>query len=185
MSISGITTSSTATSLISGTTYSSSTSASSLMEQGQGLDEAKLSKGGQQMSQMSKLQTSDPEKFKAAAQEISDKLAEAAKNSTDEGESSALSEMSSQWAEAAESGDMSSLQPKAPPSGSQNSTQSAAMKFKSQQQSGSGGPMAVADSVMSSVLSGMNISTSSSSSSSSGSSASSYYSTASSSETAA
>lgn len=178
MSISGITTSSTATSLITGTTYTSSTSASSLMEQGQGLDEAKVSKVGQQMSKLSKLQTSDPEQFKAAAQEISDKLAEAAKNSTDEGESSALSEMSSQWAEAAESGDMSSLQPKAPPSGSQ----SAAMKFKSQQQGGSGGPMAVMDSVVSSVLSGMNISTSSSSS---GSSASNSYSTASSSETAA
>lgn len=182
MSISGITTSSTATSLISGTTYSSNTSASSLLAQGQGLDEAKVSKGGQQMSQLSKLQTSDPEKFKAAAQEISDKLAEAAKNSSDEGESSALSDMSSQWAEAAETGDMSSLQPKAPPSGAQNSSQSAAMKFKGQQ-SGSGGPMGVMESVVSSVLSGMNISTSSSSSS--GSSASSYYSTASSSETAA
>ncbi|WP_051272475.1 hypothetical protein [Fundidesulfovibrio putealis] len=183
MSISGITTSSTATSLISGTTYSSNTSASSLLAQGQGLDEAKVSKGGQQMSQLSKLQTSDPEKFKAAAQEISDKLAEAAKNSSDEGESSALSDMSSQWAEAAETGDMSSLQPKAPPSGAQNSSQSAAMKFKGQQQSGSGGPMGVMESVVSSVLSGMNISTSSSSSS--GSSASSYYSTASSGETAA
>jgi len=182
MSISGITTSSTATSLITGTTYTSGASASSLMEQGQGLDEAKLSRGGQQMSQLSKLQTSDPEKFKAAAQEISDKLAEAAKNSTDEGESSALSDMSAQWAEAAETGDMSSLRPKAPPSGAQNSAQSAAMKFKSQQQGGSGGPMAVMDSVVSSVLSGMNISTSNSSS---GSSASNVYSTASSSETAA
>lgn len=182
MSISGITTSSTATSLITGTTYTSSTSASSLMEQGQGLDEAKVSKVGQQMSKLSKLQTSDPEQFKAAAQEISDKLSEAAKNSTDEGESSALSDMAAQWAEAAETGDMSSLQPKAPPSGSQNSAQSAAMKFKGQQQGGSGGPMAVMDSVVSSVLSGMNISTSSSSS---GSSASNSYSTASSSETAA
>jgi len=181
MSISGITTSSTATSLITGTTYTSGTSASSLMEQGQGLDEAKLSKVGQQMSQLSKLQTSDPEKFKAASQEISDKLAEAAKNSTDENESSMLSDMSSKWAEAAESGDMSSLQPKAPPSGSQGSSQSAAMKFKSQQQGGKG-PMAVMDSVVSGVLSGMSISTSSSSS---GSSASNSYSTASSSETAA
>lgn len=182
MSISGITTSSTATSLITGTTYTSGASASSLMEQGQGLDEAKLSKVGQQMSQLSKLQTSDPEKFKAAAQEISDKLAEAAKNSTDEGESSALNEMSAQWAEAAESGEMSSLKPKAPPSGAQNSAQSAAMKFKSQQQGGGGGPMAVMDSVVSGVLSGMNVSTSSSSS---GLPASSSYSTASSSETAA
>lgn len=185
MSISGIATSqSTATSLITGATYSAETSASSLMAQGQGLDEAKLSKGGQQMSQLSKLQTSDPEKFKEAAQEISDKLAEAAENSTDEGESSTLSEMSSQWAEAAETGDMSSLQPKAPPSGTaQSASQSAAMKFKGQQQSGSGGPMGVMESVVSSVLSGMNISTSSSSTSSS--SVGSYYSTASSSETAA
>lgn len=185
MSISGITTTqSTATSLITGATYSAGTSASSLLAQGQGLDEAKLSKGGQQMSQLSKLQTSAPEKFKEAAQEISDKLAEAAGNSTDEGESSTLSEMSAQWAEAAETGDMSSLKPKAPPSGAQNSAQSAAMKFKSQQQSGSGGgPMGVMESVVSSVLSGMNIAASSTSSS--GSSASSYYSTASSSETAA
>ncbi len=180
MTISGIGTGSTASlSLINGTSYSSDTSATSLMAQGQGSDEAKISKGAQQMSTLSKLASSDPDKFKEAAQKISDQLAEKAENASDSTEADALKEMSAQWADAAESGSMDSLKPKAPPSGA---NQNAAMKFKSGQ-SGSGGPMGTMDSVVSSVLSGMGISTASSSSS--GSSASSYYSVASTSDTAA
>jgi len=183
MTITGISTSSTASlSLISGTSYSSDTSAADVLAQGQGTDEAKISKGGQQMSTMAKLASSDPDKFKEAAQKISDALTEKAADATDSNEADALNDMAAKWADAASTGSMDSLKPSDPPSGTQ--AQSAAMKFKSGQ-SGSN-PMSTMDSVVSSVLSGMGISTSSSSSStSSGASASSYYSVASTSDTAA
>lgn len=189
MSISGIGTGQSASlSLITGTSYSSDTSASSLMAEGQGLDEASISKGGQQMMKLAQLASSDPDKFKQAAREISGQLAEAAKDSSDSGESQALTDMASQWAEAAESGSMPTP-PQAPSGAGQGAqgTQGALMKFKGQS---GGGPVAVADSVISSVLTGMGAGTSSTSStssasSSSGASAGSYYSVASSSETAA
>jgi len=168
MSISALTSSqSSAISLITGTTQTSSTSASDLLAQSQGTDEAQISKGAQQMKTLSDLATSDPEKFKEAAQGISEALAQKASETTDTTEASALQEMADQWSEAAESGDMSSLQPPAPPSGSQGSSamgQSAAIKYKNA--SGSN-PMETMDSVVSGVLSGLNIQTSSSSSSSS------------------
>ncbi len=180
MSVTGITTQSSSLSLISGTAYSADTAqAGSLAAQGMGLDESSISKGAQQMNKLAKLASSDPDKFKEAAQKISDQLTEAAKNSSNSNDSQALSDMAAQWAEAAETGSMPTP-PQAPSGGAPQGAQGQMMKFKGQQ---GGGPMGVADSVISSVLSGMNISAASSSSS--GASAGSYYSVASSDETAA
>lgn len=170
MSITGITSSqSSAVSLITGTQSTSSTSSvSDVMAQGQGIDEATISKGAQQMSTLQKLQTSDPEKFKEAAQKISDALAEKAKNSTDSTEASALSDMSSKWAEAATSGNMDSLKPSGPPPSNGNSQdmQNAIAKFKAGGGSSDGGPMGTMMSVVGSVLSDMGVGVSSSSTSS-------------------
>jgi hypothetical protein len=162
MTISGISNTQTAAglSLISGTTYDASTSVSDVMAQGQGIDEVSLSKGGQQMSQLKKLQATDPDKFKEAAQKISDQLTEKAKDTSDSNEASKLTDLAAKFADAAKTGSMDGLKPQAPPSGitmSKNST----LKFKSNQDSG--GPMATVDSVISDVLSDVGASTTSTS----------------------
>ncbi|GFK93066.1 hypothetical protein NNJEOMEG_00895 [Fundidesulfovibrio magnetotacticus] len=170
MSISALTSSQSSTiSLITGTTQTQSTSATELMSQGQGIDEAKISKGGQQMKALSDLAASDPEKFKQAAQGISEALAKKASEATDSNEASALQEMADKWAESAESGAMPAFEPPAPPSGSEGGAmgQSAALKYRS----GNGSnPMATMDSAVSGVLSSLGISVGSSSSSSGGAS---------------
>lgn len=165
MTISSLTSASqsTALSLISGTTYESTTSVNDVLAQGQGTDEATISKGAQQMSKLSQLATSDPEKFKEAAQKISDQLTEKAKSSTDSHEASMLTDMASKFADAAKTGNMDSLKPQSPPSGaSGNSSQNAAFKFKS---SGGTNPMATVDSVVSGVLSDIGATSSTASSS--------------------
>lgn len=166
MSITGITSSqSSSVSLITGTSSTSSTaSVSDVMAQGQGIDEAKISKGGQQMSALANLANTDPDKFKAAAQKISDQLAEKAKDSSDSTEASALSDMSSKWAEAAKTGSMDSLKPSGPPPGQNGNSQdmqNAIARFKAAGGNSDGGPMGAMDSVVSSVMSDMGISVSS------------------------
>jgi hypothetical protein len=174
MSISGITTSqSSALSLISGTPYESSTSVNDLLAQGQSSDATTISKGAQQMSQLQKLQASDPDKFKEAAQQISDALTEQASSTSDSHEAEALTDMAAKFAEAATSGTMDSLQFSPPTdatslAGSSSNQQKGVLKFKSQQ--GSGNPMATMDSVISNVLSDIDSSSSSSISSVSASS---------------
>jgi hypothetical protein len=174
MSISGITTSqSSALSLISGTAYESNTSVNDVLAQGQSSDATTISKGAQQMNQLQQLQSTDPEKFKEAAQKISDALTEQASSTTDSHEAEALNDMASKFAEAAKSGTMDSLQFKPPTdassiAGSASSQQKGVLKFKNQQ--GSGNPMATMDSVISNVLSNTSSSTTSSTSSVSASS---------------
>jgi hypothetical protein len=174
MSISGIATSQSSTlSLISGTDYTSTTSVNDVLAQGQSSDATTISKGAQQMSQLQQLQSSDPEKFKEAAQKISDALTEQASSTKDSTEAEALSDMASKFAEAATSGTMDSLQFSPPAdasslNGSSSSQQKGVLKFKNQQ--GSGNPMATMDSVISNILSDIDSDTTSSTSSVSSSS---------------
>ncbi len=73
-------------------------------------DQANLSQGSQLMGELKNLQSTDPAKFKAVAQKISDSLAADAKNSSDPQQSKMLNSLSGKFADAAKSGDMSSLQ---------------------------------------------------------------------------
>ncbi len=147
----------TASSLVS-TTSSSSSSASaasslntgSLGIQGDG-DGKSFSKGAEMMQKLSDLQSSDPEKFKEVARNISDKLTEAAKNSTDSKAASLYTTMAEKFASAAQSGDMSSLTPPEAPAAAGAQGQ-AAMKYA--QASGTN-PMETLDSVISGALSGV------------------------------
>jgi len=106
--------------LINGTGETQTTSVSEALAQGQGTDSANISEGGQLMNKLKQLQSSDPTKFKEAAQTISDKLAEQAKSSTDTQAADMMTKMSESFADAAKTGSMDSLKPKAPPSGAQN-----------------------------------------------------------------
>ena len=167
MSVTGISTNQTAAmSLISGTTYEPTTSVNDVLAQGQSADETTISKGGQQMSELKKLQASDPDKFKESAQKISDQLAQKATETTDSHEAGVLNDMAAKFADAAKSGSMDGLKPHAPQSGamaanSDGSKQNALLKFRSNQ--GNGGPMATLDSVISDVLSGVSDTSSSAS----------------------
>ena len=140
-------------SLTSGST-SSSTTASSTMAAAlntQSTDATDVSKGAQTMQKLSDLASSDPEKFKKVSQEISDKLTEAAKNSTDSNASKMLTEMAGKFSSAATSGTMDSLTPPEPPTGASGAQGQAAMKYT--QNSGSN-PMSQMDSIISDALSG-------------------------------
>ena len=133
---------------------SSSTSAASTLAaslSAQGADATGLSKGAQSMQKLSELASSDPEKFKAAAQEISDKLAEAAKNSTDSNAGKMYSEMAAKFASAAKSGSMDSLTPPEAPAGAAGAQGQAAMKYT---QNSGANPMANMDGIISDALSG-------------------------------
>lgn len=146
----------TASSLASTTSSSSSASAASSLSTGslsiQGDGDGKnFSKGAAMMQKLSDLQSSDPEKFKEVAQDISDKLSEAAKNSTDSKAASLYTSMAEKFASAAQSGDMSSLTPPEAPAAAGAQGQ-AAMKYA--QASGTN-PMETLDSVISSALSGV------------------------------
>jgi hypothetical protein len=110
-----------------GTVQSTTTTAEALAQvQGssQGSDSSTISKGGQMMSQLSQLASSDPSQFKAAAQNISDQLAEAAKTSSDSKEASMLTKMSAGFADAAKTGSMDSLKPQGQPPSSQSMSSS-------------------------------------------------------------
>lgn len=97
--------------LIQGTGQVQTTSASQALAQGQGTDQANFSQGAQLMNKLSQLQSSDPSKFKAAATEISDKLAEEAKNSSDPGATKMLTDLSNKFAQAAKTGEMPDMRP--------------------------------------------------------------------------
>ncbi len=72
-------------------------------------DQTSLSQGSQLMGELKNLQSSDPKKFKAVAQKISDNLAEAAKNSADPQQGKMLGALSGKFSEAAKSGNMNDL----------------------------------------------------------------------------
>lgn len=139
--------------LTSGST-SSSTSASSTLAAAlttQGSDATDVSKGAQTMQKLSDLASSDPEKFKEVSQQISDKLTEAAKNSTDSKASKMLTEMAGKFSSAATSGSMGSLTPPEPPTGASGAQGQAAMKYT---QNNGSNPMSQMDSIISDALSG-------------------------------
>ncbi len=64
----------------------------------------------EQMAKLEELQKSDPAKFKAETQRISDELAQKAKEIQDPRKSQRLTAMSEKFAEASRTGDMTSLQ---------------------------------------------------------------------------
>ena len=136
-------------------TSSASASASALaaaLGGTQEADAANVSKGAQTMQKLSDLASSDPEKFKEAAQQISDKLTEAAANSTDSTASGMYASMAEKFASAAKSGTMDALTPPEPPSGASGAQGQAAMKYA--RQSGSN-PMEQLDGIISDALSGV------------------------------
>jgi hypothetical protein len=142
----------TGTGATSGTSAASSLGSGGLSIQGEGGDEKKFSKGAAMMQKLGDLQSSDPEKFKEVAQTISDKLTEAAKNSTDSKASDMLTKMADKFASAAKSGDMSSLTPPEAPAGAAGASAQAAMKYA---KAGGANPMEQLDSVISGALSGV------------------------------
>uniref|UniRef100_I2Q3X1 Uncharacterized protein n=1 Tax=Desulfovibrio sp. U5L TaxID=596152 RepID=I2Q3X1_9BACT len=136
----------------SGTSSTSSLNAGGLSIQGDGGDEKKFSQGAEMMQKLKDLQSSDPDKFKEVAQTISDKLTEAAKNSTDSKASGMLTKMADKFASAAKSGDMSALTPAEAPAGAAGANGQAAMKYA---KSSGSNPMEQLDSAISSALSGV------------------------------
>ncbi len=145
-------------STLTGSSSTSSTSSSSSSDSTQlnvSGDDKQFSKGAEMMQKLSDLASSDPEKFKEAAQKISDSLSEAASNSSDSNEAKMYSEMADKFSEAAQSGDMSSLTPPKAPSGG-NAQAAAAQAYGNASQHSSGSnPMEKMDSIISSALSGV------------------------------
>lgn len=148
----GTSTTTTLSSLNSSSAGASTASALASSFSSQGSDAANLSKGAQTMQQLSDLASSDPEKFKEVAQQISDQLTEAAGDSTDGSAAKMLSEMAGKFASAAKSGSMDSLTPPEPPTGAAGAQGQAAMKYA--QQSGTN-PMEQLDGIISDALSGL------------------------------
>jgi len=140
----------TGTSLTTSTSTTSDTTSTGDVSVDTG-DEKNFSKGAGMMQKLKDLQSSDPEKFKQVTQSISDKLSEAAKNSSDSKTSGMLSDMASKFSDASQSGSMSGLQPPTPPSGATGAQGQAAMKYA---QSGGSNPMEQVDSIISDALSG-------------------------------
>ncbi|WP_428566362.1 MAG: hypothetical protein ACP59X_06165 [Solidesulfovibrio sp. DCME] len=150
--------SSTTLSSLTGTATTSSTSSSSSDSDGLKIsgDDANFSKGAETMKKLSDLASSDPEKFKEAAQQISDSLSEAAGNASDSNEAKLYSDMASKFAEAAKSGSMSSLTPPKPPTGASGTQAGAAQAYGNTAANTSGSnPMSNVDSIISGVLSGV------------------------------
>ena len=145
----GTLTGSSSSSTVSAASGADDSSSDGLSIQG---DDKKFSKGAEMMQKLKDLQSSDPEKFKEAAQKISDSLSEAAKNTSDSKTAEMYSKMADKFAEAAKSGSMSSLNPPEAPSNASGAQGQAAMKYA--QQSGSN-PMEQVDSIISSALSGV------------------------------
>ncbi len=133
---------------------SSSSDADSAAPQISG-DGKNFSKGAQMMQKLNDLASSDPEKFKEAAQKISDSLSEAAKNSSDSNAAKMYSDMASKFAEAAKSGNMSSLTPPKAPNGTGAQAAAAQAYGNTAQQSSGSNPMEKMDSIISSALSGV------------------------------
>jgi len=78
-------------------------------------DSSSMSQMGQMMSQLMQLSSTDTDKFKEVAQQIADELAVQAQSATTIGQSSALTQMSANFATAAQTGSMESLKPQGPP----------------------------------------------------------------------
>lgn len=105
-------------SLLAGSSSGSVTAASNYMSGSSGLstgklttggsDESSVSAGGSLLQQLGNLQSSDPDKFKEVAQNISGKLREAAKGS-DTATASSLSDLAARFSSAASTGSMSAL----------------------------------------------------------------------------
>lgn len=152
-----------ATSLITGTSSTSSSQSAADVAGLNSEDQAKISQGAKQMSELSQLASSDPTKFKEVAQKISDTLAEKAKNSSDSHESEMLTKMSEKFADAAKTGSMDSLKMERP-SGQRgmNDAGTAAAKFAGAMHSGTN-PMQTLESVVSDALNGVSTSSSDSS----------------------
>ena len=73
-------------------------------------DKANFSQTGQMMSQLSKLQTSDPAQFKAVTQGIAQELSAQAQNSQNPLQSQVLTSLSNKFAQASQTGSMSALE---------------------------------------------------------------------------
>jgi hypothetical protein len=174
MSIAGLSTQTQSSdlSLISGTSQSSqTTSVNQVVSQGpEAADKAQFSQGGQMMNQLKQLQTSDPAKFKAAAQNISDQLAEKAKDATNSQEKTMYTKMAGDFAEAAKTGQMPTPPSKPEQSGGAENSQPGAQKFNAQV--GHGDFMNTMSSIISGALSSVGASTSAASSSSTATAAS-------------
>ena len=119
-------------------------------------DGKSFSTGAKMMQKLNDLASSDPEKFKEAAQKISSSLSEAAKNSSDSNAAKLYSDMASKFAEAAKSGNMSSLKPPKAPNvnGGPQAAVAQAYGNTAQQASGSN-PMEKMDGMISDALSGV------------------------------
>ncbi|MFP5257377.1 MAG: hypothetical protein ACLGQH_00010 [Acidobacteriota bacterium] len=131
---------------------SSATALAAALGGTQEADAANVSKGAQTMQKLSDLASSDPEKFKEVAQQISDKLSEAANNSTDSAASEMYAGMAEKFASAAKSGTMDALTPPERQSGAAGALGQAAMKYA--RQSGTN-PMEQLDGILSDALSGV------------------------------
>lgn len=151
--------SSTTTTLSSllGTSSASSTDSTAVDSLASGLsiqgDDGGFSKGAKAMQQLKELASSDPDKFKEVAQQISDQLSEAADSASDSNTAKMLSGMSEKFASAASSGSMNSLTPPEPPTGGGNGAQGQAARQYAKQSGDN--PMATMDSIISSALSGV------------------------------
>lgn len=78
-------------------------------------DSSSMSQMGQMMSSLMQLSSTDTDKFKEVAQQIADELAEQAESATTIGQSTMLTQMSANFATAAQTGSMESLKPQGPP----------------------------------------------------------------------
>jgi len=78
-------------------------------------DSSSMSQMGQMMSSLMQLSSTDTDKFKEVAQQIADELAEQAQSATTIGQSTMLTQMSANFATAAQTGSMESLKPQGPP----------------------------------------------------------------------
>ena len=130
------------------TTSAAASLASGLSIQGDG---GEFSKGAKAMQQLKDLASADPDKFKEVAQQISDKLSEAADGASDSNAAKLLSSMSEKFASAASSGSMDSLTPPQPPAGAAGAQGQAAQQYAKQ----GGNPMEQLDGIISSALSGV------------------------------
>lgn len=78
-------------------------------------DSSSMSQMGQMMSSLMQLSSTNTDKFKEVAQQIADELAEQAESATTIGQSTMLTQMSANFATAAQTGSMESLKPQGPP----------------------------------------------------------------------
>ncbi len=122
-------------------------------------DDAKVSKGSQQMAKLKSLATSNPAEFKAATQKISDDLAAQAKNETDPQKAKMLTDLSDKFAEAAKSGNMDSLKFQPPKNSNPGMSSGAISQKYGGQQHRPGDLFSQIDGIVSNALSGVSTQT--------------------------